>query len=147
MEKAKIEAVCNRSNCCSFAFTLFTSLIKFVDRYVSMQLSQTQTIGGPIQCVVSYRDQCAHKHTSYIIKIWNVYMCTLISIWNYTLNWAACAQTYLLCKWILLKLHLFSWKRHIRFVWFYNVLKKGSSAHYFLIVNYMLLSEAKTLVL
>ena len=25
------------------------------------------TIGGPIQCVVSYRDQCAHKHTSYII--------------------------------------------------------------------------------
>ena len=21
-------------------------------------------IGGPIQCVVSYRDQCAHKHTS-----------------------------------------------------------------------------------
>ena len=22
---------------------------------------------GPIQCVVSYRDQCAHKHTSYII--------------------------------------------------------------------------------
>ena len=25
------------------------------------------TIGGPIQCVVSYRDQCARKHTSYII--------------------------------------------------------------------------------
>ena len=23
---------------------------------------------GPIQCVVSYRDQCAHKHTSYIIR-------------------------------------------------------------------------------
>ena len=22
------------------------------------------TIGGPIQCVVSYRDQCAHKHTN-----------------------------------------------------------------------------------
>ena len=24
-------------------------------------------IGSPIQCVVSYRDQCAHKHTAYII--------------------------------------------------------------------------------
>ena len=24
----------------------------------------SQTIGGPIQCVVSYRDQCAHKHTN-----------------------------------------------------------------------------------
>ena len=24
----------------------------------------TLTIGGPIQCVVSYRDQCAHKHTN-----------------------------------------------------------------------------------
>ena len=22
------------------------------------------SIGGPIQCVVSYRDQCAHKHTN-----------------------------------------------------------------------------------
>ena len=22
------------------------------------------TIGGPIQCVVSYRDQCAREHTS-----------------------------------------------------------------------------------
>ena len=24
----------------------------------------TTSIGGPIQCVVSYRDQCAHKHTN-----------------------------------------------------------------------------------
>ena len=23
-----------------------------------------ETIGGPIQCVISYRDQCAHKYTS-----------------------------------------------------------------------------------
>ena len=23
-----------------------------------------ETIGGPIQCVVSCRDQCAHKHTN-----------------------------------------------------------------------------------
>ena len=23
-----------------------------------------QSIGDPIQCVVSYRDQCAHKHTN-----------------------------------------------------------------------------------
>ena len=26
--------------------------------------SSRNIIGGPIQCVVSYRDQCAHKHTS-----------------------------------------------------------------------------------
>ena len=26
--------------------------------------TQARTIGGPIQCVVSYRDQCAHKYTN-----------------------------------------------------------------------------------
>ena len=28
------------------------------------------TIGGPIHCLaaVIYRDQCAHKHTSYVLK-------------------------------------------------------------------------------
>ena len=34
---------------------------------IAIQLNMVEygcVIGGPIQCVVSYRDQCAHKHTN-----------------------------------------------------------------------------------
>ena len=55
-----------------------------------LKILKTRTIGGPIQCVVSYRDQCAHKHTN--MSLFSVFMCALISTRNYTLNWAAYAR-------------------------------------------------------
>ena len=38
--------------------------IKKLDIIEAFPAGVGYNIGGPIQCVVSYRDQCAHKHTN-----------------------------------------------------------------------------------
>ena len=52
----------NIVQCCEKYWTAFRAWIVYnniVDSYI---------IGGPIQCVVSYRDQCARKHTSWLYE-------------------------------------------------------------------------------
>ena len=41
-----------------------THYFMIVERDIKLQKGACCTIGGPIQCVVSCRDQCAHKHTN-----------------------------------------------------------------------------------
>ena len=43
-----------------------------VSKFPLVEISFSLPIGGPIQCVVSYRDHCAHKHINYEC----VYVCT-----------------------------------------------------------------------
>ena len=53
--------------------------VKFGFEWVSEIEEPRGIIGGPIQCVVSYRDQCAHKHTNMSLYKNNIRLATLAS--------------------------------------------------------------------
>ena len=45
----------------------YEEILKFLQKYHDKEMSLS--IGGPIQCVVSYRDQCALKHIHCFLNI------------------------------------------------------------------------------